>query len=887
MSENEGDLVVLECHKCAAFFIDEKDFQKHKMAHNVALVDYEIETVDCDEAPARSRKRKLTQSEESTGWQTHGRQKLTLKLVKKGSKSAKSSDESLDDSARRRRSLRVGHRDETPKKVVSLEMVKKVGSIQRSKELRKSSVELVGDVVTREVGKEKSKKLKIVEVGEMSQSVSGTDAEIAPNGTTAKTPRPRLKRLRRKTDDNEDKSQIIYVCAHCLRNFRRKSNLKRHMSKLHFGQEKAEGADSSTWFTGYCCDICGEGLQMRSTMMVHRDVLHSKEPEIDWCKYQTSLARVRFCGDCKRYFRAGKLFDEHQCDLGTGVGGVETAQLLRQAEDVKPSFFCPVCNSCFRWKWDYRLHRENEHKDAAPVDWSQVRAAVLDFCCEKCSKAYFSAEELNEHDCSATAALNAANSMVKPFRCDLCGNDYFWKSDFRRHMRLKHPKENFRPTEHDTIIYSCPYCEEKFSMKKRILHHMRKEHSVNADSPFVCVRCNKVFRRRDNLDRHNESYHPAVNDTEEANTILREAEIRINGDVAYRCRICNRNISNPNRFISHYRGHNSENKFTCDLCGKQAKTQHQLNTHIKNIHLNIRNYKCDICDKCFYTKQACEEHRRIHTGERPFSCEICGKTFVAGNALISHKRFHNDFYPHSCHMCPKKFKVRRSLINHIRTHTGERPFKCDICSKTFNNSSQFSYHKKVTHSDARPFTCSLCGNCFKANKFLSRHMELHAAQSHVQSRKAKKTRRAKSQIKENSVECGESVQHGIGQLDPTISSMDPLPPPTQSTTVPMTIYIKDSDDVSAYRNDDIASALYSLQRGYEPTPGEYRPVECDMNAMTMVKRPLTAAEAYVAAADYALNPNEEYKTDDPSRMYTTNQPTTQPIPTSGKHMAWL
>jgi len=540
----------------------------------------------------------------------------------------------------------------------------------------------------------------------------------------AKTAQAKKARPRRAQPDDDDKGDDSYTCAHCLRDFQRKSNLRRHMLKLHCAaaavSADADGA-AQRWFTGYCCDVCGEGLQYRRTMLAHREVAHGALPDIDWVQYRTALARVKFCADCKKYFRLGGAFDGHACDGGRSVAGL--AELVRSAERTEPRFACSVCGATFAHKWDCRLHREAEHVDAPSVDWATVTGAELAHVCQRCAKAYPTAERLAAHECESRRPPD--DESARRYRCEVCRLEYVWKSDYRRHVRAKHPKEDGRLSAHDTIVYECPYCAEKFAPKRGVLLHMRQAHNVNAESPFVCVRCQKVFRRRDNLERHNRAYHPAAEDADQRRGILSAAEIRIDGEPAYRCAACNRNFADADRFVAHHRAHSADARFKCDLCAKPTRTRHQLNAHIKNVHLNIRNHRCDVCAKCFYTRQSCEEHRRIHTGERPFACEICGKTFVAGNALISHKRFHNDYYPHACHLCPKKFKVRRSLVNHVRTHTGERPFECELCAKTFNNSSQYSYHRKVTHSEERPFVCAVCGSAFKANKFLTRHMQLH------------------------------------------------------------------------------------------------------------------------------------------------------------------
>lgn len=529
---------------------------------------------------------------------------------------------------------------------------------------------------------------------------------------------------------NIREQQRDFRCADCSRTFNSKATMKKHIFSSHMLND-----GSSTrirWKRGYCCDLCGEGFMEQKEMLAHRYAVHENAVPLKWSNFRVSLGRLRMCEKCARNYRYGKSFDEHECDVAWYTD--DTREAMKRLMEQKPCYKCDICFLSFQWKWLYRQHRENGHANAKPEEWESLLPMEIAHYCASCWKTFEDENWLEEHDCQEQ------KEKLKSFTCDLCGSSYCRKSDYKRHIRFKHVDEQAEALEYEIGLkkkstIKCPYCETSTATRSGILLHIREAHNIETDTPFVCVPCNKVFKRKATMDTHNQVYHPKEENTEETSKILKEAEILLNGELAYHCGLCNRNMFNAVRFIAHYRLHYVERKFTCDLCGKQTRTQHQLNSHIKFIHLNVRNYECDICGKSFHAKQSCEEHRRIHTGERPFSCEICGKTFVAMNALFTHKKFHNDFYAHPCSMCPKKFKVRRSLINHIRTHTGERPFKCELCPKTFNNSSRFSYHKKVTHSDARPFTCSLCGSCFKANKFLMRHMKLHNVRTHIQFRR--------------------------------------------------------------------------------------------------------------------------------------------------------
>lgn len=52
-------------------------------------------------------------------------------------------------------------------------------------------------------------------------------------------------------------------------------------------------------------------------------------------------------------------------------------------------------------------------------------------------------------------------------------------------------------------------------------------------------------------------------------------------------------------------------KFPCTQCEKRFHRQDALQTHM-NIHLGLKPYKCDVCEKCFNAKQNMVRHRKRH-----------------------------------------------------------------------------------------------------------------------------------------------------------------------------------------------------------------------------------------------------------------------------------
>ena len=74
----------------------------------------------------------------------------------------------------------------------------------------------------------------------------------------------------------------------------------------------------------------------------------------------------------------------------------------------------------------------------------------------------------------------------------------------------------------------------------------------------------------------------------------------------------------------------------------ELSTDSIKNVSTKKIRLKKRQkvveFSCEICEKCFSSKQAHTNHLLLHKDERNFICEICQKKFVAAGALHNHKK---------------------------------------------------------------------------------------------------------------------------------------------------------------------------------------------------------------------------------------------------------
>ncbi|MEE6477258.1 hypothetical protein FKM82_011432 [Ascaphus truei] len=120
-------------------------------------------------------------------------------------------------------------------------------------------------------------------------------------------------------------------------------------------------------------------------------------------------------------------------------------------------------------------------------------------------------------------------------------------------------------------------------------------------------------------------------------------------------------------------------------------------------------YKCNKCDKTFFTRSGYRKHQRNHTEENNYICNDCGKTFTDWTSYNIHKETHTGGRPWSCAACDKRFRLQSHLARHERTHTGERPYMCNVCGKGFGQSSNLATHMR-THTGEKPYACNECGS---------------------------------------------------------------------------------------------------------------------------------------------------------------------------------
>ena len=138
------------------------------------------------------------------------------------------------------------------------------------------------------------------------------------------------------------------------------------------------------------------------------------------------------------------------------------------------------------------------------------------------------------------------------------------------------------------------------------------------------------------------------------------------------CCYCGRYFSRSFNLSQHIKIHTGVKTHLCSKCGKVFTDLSTLKQHKMHVHgEGERKYTCDHCQKKFYSKSHCDEHKRTHTKETPYKCSECGREYAYPLSLKRHARTHTGVKNYKCTHCGKNFAWREAWKRHVKKHEGD------------------------------------------------------------------------------------------------------------------------------------------------------------------------------------------------------------------------
>ncbi|KXJ84567.1 hypothetical protein RP20_CCG007920 [Aedes albopictus] len=256
-----------------------------------------------------------------------------------------------------------------------------------------------------------------------------------------------------------------FKCSYCPLRFRKTSARAKHEFSMHSDVAPTVTGDQTTAGTSasvkdkpkrYPCSECDKCFMYLSELQRHEKFKHQGE----------AIAR---CEICDKAFASNRNLSRHLKLHRDDAKADNLTTRNRKAGVIA----CNLCDMVFPDTPDMIAHLKESHPD------SEFRT----FPCEQCDQVFLSQPSLANH----------CNIHTDVFGCDLCGKRHYSKMMLMRHRLKKHGIEM-----DDDQYETCPICA------KRVLKgwdYKRHEESHQKEK-FPCETCDKVFRKKDLLEKH-------------------------------------------------------------------------------------------------------------------------------------------------------------------------------------------------------------------------------------------------------------------------------------------------------------------------------------------------------------------------------------------------
>ncbi|XP_067304806.1 zinc finger protein 1035 [Pseudorasbora parva] len=502
----------------------------------------------------------------------------------------------------------------------------------------------------------------------------------------------------------KEKSKFKQQCPQCLKCFRTRSFLQKHLS-LHSNEAL------------YGCMHCEQKFDNQDRYLQH-------EAFCDGVSKERRLESLKGSEKIKSIFTEVKNQKEDTVENGEGLKcKFCTKSFLRARNlrhhilthtEVKP-YRCKTCESCFSRYDHLKLHQARCRGKRR----LEVRVVKMNL------------DSLNTSSQSTTPEGD-------PLQCTVCLKRLSTQSDLKRHMAMLHITDKPFP---------CKRCGKTYSSKKTLARHNHN------------IRCKKISKESMPSATNNVRNQPC----RETSKLLQRIQVHYMNKFKYLCEYCPRRFKLSGQLKVHVRLHTGEKPYGCANCGEHFIRTDYLKRHLAKCSGKGENQEKVLCDKCgdLFTREALSVHQKTcvvsskssgssqevnksPTKIKGFSCANCSDRFLLFSQLQQHflakhrsdqpqESVNNQQQSISSH--PQVIKQepvdegygqnqeRSSEIKERRACSNgdlSKPLKCPQCNMRFSKSTGLGMHMRI-HNGVYPLSCTKCHIGFWTKKTMEKH----------------------------------------------------------------------------------------------------------------------------------------------------------------------
>lgn len=330
------------------------------------------------------------------------------------------------------------------------------------------------------------------------------------------------------------------------------------------------------------------------------------------------------------------------------VNLVESYLIQAVETDEKALYKCDHCEKSFPSMASLRthnyIHNQGQYKCEICPNKVLTTPGFLRLHMEKIHNVFAAKDGLDE--------VATSPSKNKKNLCKIC-NRYFSKIGIVSHMR-SHKSNQLTSTTDGKKVLKCPLCLLTFSCRRNVQRHMKRVHPEGKQEQpaiFTCDLCPQSFQIVVQLYEHYKTHDETCEETVEG--------FNLNCDD---CAVQLRTYEEYAKHVIEAHQHEKVKPYKCRLCEARHGTRVALYMHI-NCHFVVTsetdetvivkapNRKrvaqqrclCPVCGNDFCTRQILKQHMLIHIGLKPYACDFCDKFFRSKSALKEHIRGGHKF----------------------------------------------------------------------------------------------------------------------------------------------------------------------------------------------------------------------------------------------------
>ncbi|XP_065367482.1 transcription factor grauzone-like [Calliphora vicina] len=292
----------------------------------------------------------------------------------------------------------------------------------------------------------------------------------------------------------------------------------------------------------------------------------------------------------------------------------------------------------------------------------------------------FIAENLEITCCICQLPLETFSITVKHYKEEhnqrgyavCCNRKLYDRSEIFDHFKLHENPEYFK----------CKYCDKVLSSRVCLKLHIKNIHEHKS---IECDICGKSLSTESSLKMHK---------------LMHDAE----NNEKIPCKQCDKSYLSKYSLANHIRAvHLKSYHKICDLCGASISGKSRFKRHmLEHEGKPAPMVTCEVCGRRLADMKCLKRHMNSHHPpegvKNEFNCPICMKIFASPSNVKMHiKVVHENSYERKCNLCEKTFKRPDALKDHMAKHIGKPLHSCGWCPKTFYSNGQMHAHRKRVH----------------------------------------------------------------------------------------------------------------------------------------------------------------------------------------------